>query len=258
MSREINPAAEIGFGREAASYASVRPSYPPRAVDVLADEGLAPGSRVGDLAAGTGIFTRLLAAADYDVVAVEPIPAMREQLSAASPSLEVLDGTAESIPLPDGSLDAVTVAQAFHWFDAPLALTEIARVLRPGGVLLMTWNVRDDSVGWVRAWSDIVNRLAGGRPYDDHRERPWADVVAASGRFSPVRSERVPSSFPTTPEAVVERTRSTSFVAALEPEPRQAVLDAIAAMLAEDPDTAGRSEFTFPNHTDVYWCHRLD
>lgn len=224
---------------------------------MLSDAGIAPGSRVCDLAAGTGIFTRLLVSAGYEVVAVEPIVAMRAELTAASPSVDVLAGTAESIPLPDGSIDAVTVAQGFHWFDATRALDEIARVLRPDGVLLMTWNVRDESVGWVRTWSQLVNRMAGGRPYEDHRERPWADVVAASGRFSPLLSERVPSSFPTTPAAVVERTRSTSFVAALEPGPRQAVLDAVAAMLAADSDTAGRPEFTFPNNTDVYWCHRL-
>lgn len=254
----LNPAAAIGFDREAASYAAVRPSYPPRAIELLAVAGAGAGARVCDLAAGTGIFTRLLLGAGYDVVAVEPVAGMRRELVAASPDLEVLEGTAEAIPLPDRSLDAVTVAQAFHWFEDQPALVEIARVLRPGGVMLMVWNVRDESVGWVRRWSEIVHGMAGGRPYHDHRERPWADVVAASGRFSPLSSEVVASSFPTTPEAVVERTRSTSFVAALEPDRLDEVLDAVTAMLADDPDTAGRATFSFPNHTAVYWCHRLD
>jgi SAM-dependent methyltransferase len=126
------------FGPAAGDYEAARPSYPPEAVALLERElGVGPGARVCDLAAGTGKLTRLLASTGADVVAVEPVPGMRDQLLATTPGVEVLDGTAEAIPLPDGSVDVVTVAQAFHWFRFDEALAEIARVLRPGGTLLL-------------------------------------------------------------------------------------------------------------------------
>src|SRR5436190_13208524 len=129
----IDPMAEA-FGAAASDYERARPSYPPQAIETLkADAGIGPGRRVCDLAAGTGKLTRLLVATGADVVAVEPVPGMREQLSEVLPEIEVLDGTAEAIPLDDGSLDVVTVAQAFHWFNFDEALAEIRRVLRPGG-----------------------------------------------------------------------------------------------------------------------------
>lgn len=258
MSRRVEPAAAIGFDRQAGTYAAVRPTYPGAAVSALGEAGVLPGAMVCDLAAGTGIFSRLLRDAGYDVVAIEPVEGMRSQLAEDCDDIAVLDGTAESIPMADGSCAAVTVAQAFHWFDEQPALAEIHRVLVPDGVLLMVWNVRDESVRWVRRWTDVVNTMSGGRPYSDHRERPWAEVVAASGRFTPLQSRRVRSDFRTTPAAVVERTLSTSFVAALDDEPRQAVLDAVAGILADDEDTAGRASFVFPNMTDIHWCRRLD
>src|SRR5690606_25154234 len=132
----IPDAAAEGFGRGAEAYESARPSYPPDAVGEIATVcDVGPGRRVLDLAAGTGKLTRLLVPTGAEVVAVEPVAEMRAVLSAVLPGVEALDGTAEAIPLPDASVDAVTVAQAFHWFDPPVALAEIARVLRPGGTL---------------------------------------------------------------------------------------------------------------------------
>ena len=256
MSR-VNPAAAIGFDREAASYASVRPSYPDAVVQLLAEAGVAPGGRVCDLAAGTGIFTRQLIGAGYDVVAVEPVAGMRAQLTASTPGIDALDGTAELLPLADGSIDAITVAQGFHWFDPQPALVEIARVLRPGGVLLMCWNVRDESVRWVQGWTDTVHGMSGGRPYSDHRERDWVDVIDECGPYGDVSYRRFANSFETSRAAVIERTRSTSFVAAAEPALRDAILEAVGQLIDGDPDTAGRDVFEFPNHCDVWWCHRL-
>jgi SAM-dependent methyltransferase len=135
------------FGRAAALYDRVRPSYPSDAARWML--GDAP-CRVLDLGAGTGIFTRVLASLGHDVVAVEPDDAMRAILTAATPGVAALAGSAEAIPLPAGSFDAVVAAQAQHWFDNAAARSEIARMLRPGGIFAPLWNVRDESVAWVR------------------------------------------------------------------------------------------------------------
>jgi SAM-dependent methyltransferase len=254
--RDVHPAAAVGFDREAETYARVRPSYPPEVIGVLADAGVRPPAPVCDLAAGTGIFTRLLVDAGYDVVAVEPTSGMRDEFARSGPSAPIVDGTAEAMPLDAASVDAVTVAQGFHWFDAPAALAEIHRVLRPDGVLLMVWNVRDESVDWVHELTDLVHARSGGRPYHDHREFEWRDVVAAAARFSPLQERRFPNPSPTSPQGVVDRVRSTSFVAAMDPEPQAALLAEVAELIATHPDTAGRDAFDYPHHTAVYWCRR--
>src|SRR5262245_56757726 len=123
----VKPAV-LGFdsAATAASYERARPSYPAEAVAHLVGHGgIGPGRRVLDLAAGTGKLTRLLVPTGAEVVAVEPVPAMRDQLTAVLPGVTVHDGTAGALPLPDNSVDAVTVGQAFHWFDPPRALAEI-------------------------------------------------------------------------------------------------------------------------------------
>src|SRR3954447_9097468 len=136
----IDPVAAAGFGAAANLYERARPSYPQAAVDwLIAECGIAPASTVVDLGAGTGKLTRLLVPSGARVVAVEPIAEMRAHIEGA----EVLDGTAEEVPLPDRSADVVTVAQAFHWFDHDRALPEIHRALREGGRLVLVWNMRD-------------------------------------------------------------------------------------------------------------------
>ncbi len=254
----VAPAAAVGFGREAGSYAKVRPSYPTQVMETL--EGLLPhGAHVCDLAAGTGILTRQLLDSGYRVTAVEPVVGMREELErqlamAGETGVELLDGTAEELPLADASIDAVTVGQAFHWFDPQPALAEIARVLRSGGVLLMVWNARDEDVDWMNRWGDLVAELGGGRPYSDHRERLWEDVVAESELFDPLELRTVPHEQSGTPELIIERTRSTSFIAALPPDRHQHVLDEVAELVATHPDTRGLDHITIPYNTKIYWC----
>jgi ubiquinone/menaquinone biosynthesis C-methylase UbiE len=141
----LHPTAEQGFGRAAAQYERARPGYPQAALEHLARRlGLGPGRTVIDLAAGTGKLTRPLLAGGSEVIAVEPVAAMRAALPREA---TVFDGTAEHIPLAAGAADAVTVGQAFHWFDGDAALAEIHRVLRHGGALALIWNRRlDDPV----------------------------------------------------------------------------------------------------------------
>jgi len=160
----VDRAAAIGFGRSAADYERGRPGYPRAAIELLAAQlGLWAGSRIVDLAAGTGKLTRVLDGRGWRVVAVEPVPEMRAQLRLAVPGVEVLDGTAEGLPFPGESVDAVFVAQAFHWFDVEAAAAEITRVLAPGGGLGVIRNAWDRSVTWVGELSRSSTSAAPGR-----------------------------------------------------------------------------------------------
>lgn len=261
----VHDAAARGFERGADDYEAARPGYPPEVVDLLVQMlDLAPGRRVLDLAAGTGKLTRLLVPSGAAVVAVEPVAAMRATLADLVPEAEVLDGTAEAIPLPDAAVDAVVVAQAFHWFDAPQALAELARVLRPGGALALVWNVRDESVDWVRRFGELLVEGAAedessaafretGKPYEEGQD--WAHLIGATGCFSAVERVTVAWEQPIDADLLVRRAGSTSFVSALPDDARSAALDRVRDLATTHPDIAGRSTFGFPHHTVVYWCH---
>ena len=255
----IRAAAAEGFQQGAEAYEASRPSYPPDAVaHILEVTGLGPGRRVLDLAAGTGKLTRLLVPSGADVVAVEPVAAMRETLTRALPDVEALDGTAEAIPLGDASVDAVTVAQAFHWFDAAPALAEMARVLRPGGTLVLVWNTRDRSVDWIRRFGELLVDGDGERPYDSYYEVDYPAVVATAGAgaFGSVDTWETTWVQPCDPELLVARAASVSVVAALPDERRAIVLERVRELTRTHPDLAGRSTFGFPYGTRVFSCRR--
>lgn len=210
----IDDVAARGFSAGAAAYEAARPSYPDEAIAVLREAaGLGPGTHVCDLAAGTGKLTRRLVELGGVVTAVEPVEAMRAQLRSAVPSVEVIDGAAEQIPLPDGSVDAVTVAQAFHWFDAPVALAEVARVLRPHGVLAILWNERDESTPWVAEMSRLIRWHE--RTVSRYQHVDWAEVVATAGAFEPLEERTMRWEQPMTRELLAERVRSISYIAAM-------------------------------------------
>ena len=148
------------FGAAAAAYAEHRPDYAQAAVRWALEP--APGPRVLDLGAGTGKLTATLVALGADVVAVEPDPAMLAELRRALPAVRALPGSAEAIPLPDASVDAVLAGNAMHWFDMAVAGPEIARVLAPGGILAGLWNVMDDRVDWVAGLARVSGSAAIG------------------------------------------------------------------------------------------------
>jgi len=148
------------FGTAAAAYAEHRPDSAQAAVRLALER--APGRRVLDLGAGTGKLTATLVALGADVVAVEPDPSMLTELRRALPGVGALPGSAEAIPLPDASVDAVLAGNAMHWFDMEVAGPEIARVIAPGGTLAGLWNVVDDRVDWVAGLARVSGSAAIG------------------------------------------------------------------------------------------------
>ncbi|MEO6627336.1 MAG: methyltransferase domain-containing protein [Aquihabitans sp.] len=219
----IDEVAAAGFGAGADDYERGRPSYPDDAVRWLGEHlGLGPGRRVVDLAAGTGKLTRLLEAGGSEVVAVEPVEAMRAKLAETAPGVEALSGTAEAIPLPDGSVDAVTVAQAFHWFDPDAALAEIARVVRPGGGLGIIFNERDARVPWVGELSHLIRwneREQWRVPYTV--EVDWAKrLEGVNPAFETFERYDTTYCQPMNPDILVARVLSTSYIATMPPGER--------------------------------------
>ena len=254
-SPSVHHAAAEGFGAAAQVYQQSRPDYPAALGDWLGDAlGLAPGRVVADLGAGTGKFTPLLAATGARVVAVEPVEAMRAALVAAHPGVEALAGDAFHLPLADASLDAIVCAQSFHWFAKLAALAEMRRALRPGGALGLVWNVRDERVAWVAALTRIIDRYAGDAPR--HESGRWREVFPAPG-FTPLSERRFAYEHVGSPERViVERTMSTSFIAALPADEQAHVAEAVRALIGSTPSLAGRVTVAYPYETRAYACRR--
>ncbi|NLT55795.1 MAG: methyltransferase domain-containing protein [Actinomycetales bacterium] len=230
------------FGAVAATYERGRPPYPLTAVDWLL-QGSA--RRVVDLGAGTGKLTRLLRYRGIDVIAVEPAEGMRRQLAASVPGVPILAGTAESIPLAPGSVDAVLVAQAWHWVDPARAVPEVIRVLRPGGWIGLVWNVRDARVPWVAALDRILHR-----PGDRHAA---LGVPRLGPGFGPVERYEVEWVHQLPIGALIDLAASRSHVIALPPDERAALLDEVRELLTGKKDPTEDGEIPLPY---VTWCYR--
>jgi SAM-dependent methyltransferase len=231
----VHPIASAGFGTSAAAYETGRPGYPDDAIQWLARRiGLQPGITVVDLAAGTGKLSRALAGTGAGVIAVEPIEAMRR---AISPETRVVEGTAEAIPLASGSADAVTVGQAFHWFDGRAALAEIHRVLRPGGALALLWNVQ-----WLEdpihaAIEELIAPHCQAVPR--HRTSRWREVFGRTSLFGPLAEVEFPHEQRLDAEGLAARVGSISAIGALPERERRHVLDRTRA-LARDGEVTLR------------------
>jgi SAM-dependent methyltransferase len=251
----IERAAARGYARAPSAYEQGRPAYPAEAVICLQRElGLEPGRVVLDLAAGTGKLTARLVGTGATVIAVEPVDEMRAALERKLPGVDARSSTAEAVALPDASVDAVTVGQAFHWFRGAEALSEIHRVLRPGGRLGLVWNLRDETVPWVAGLTGIMEPHRGSAPRA--ASGAWREAFERTALFGPLEEATFRHVHRLTPEGVVARVASVSFVAALGEEERAAVLRSVREVLARDPDTRGRAEVELPYRTDVYWCAR--
>jgi SAM-dependent methyltransferase len=251
----VDPRAATGFGAGVDAYERGRPSYPQAAIERLAREfELSSDSSVVDLAAGTGKLGRSLAPLVGSLIAVEPSPAMLAELGRRAPMLDAREGTAEAIPLPDGSVQAVFVGQAFHWFRTAEALDEIARVLAPGGGLALLWNHArwsEAELPWLTHFRKLVEprrEAAGSFPAGDDR---WKDVLAGNDLFTPLRSVEFPHVHRTGTEDFLDLVVSWSWIANLRDEERSGLLDQVRAMIG------GGGELELPYRTQVYWTRRV-
>lgn len=238
-----------GFESGSDIYERARPTYPPEAVDRLTGTaGLAPGDRVLDLAAGTGKMTRRLIERGLRCVAAEPSPSMRQVFTEVVPGVPLMAATAEHIPLGDDTMDAVVVAQAFHWFDPAVALAETARVLRAGGWLALIWNERDES-------DPVVSELVRISKWDTMAPYPIGKDFSAdidrSGRFGPVERTKLPFTQWLDVPDFVGQVASRSYVQVLPEAQRRALLDEVEVFGASLPQP-----IAMPYITDLF-CARV-
>ena len=221
----------LSFGSVATDYDRYRPSPPPQALDWL----LPPDAEaVLDLAAGTGAVTRELIGRAARVIAVEPDGRMREVLTARCPQAEVLAGRGEDIPLPDASVDAVVISAAWHWLDPELAVPEITRVLRVGGVLGVIWNSRDGRVPWVAEFNRLAreSREADRSPDGCSGSRRRREVTFPAGTpMSAVEEHTVEYPLPMTKDELVGLLGTYSGVITLGPERRAGLSRRVRAFL---------------------------
>jgi SAM-dependent methyltransferase len=233
------------FDGAAEEYERTRPDYPPRLLDVLP---LADDAEVLDLGAGTGKLTRVLAVRYGRVIAVEPLDKMRAILERVVPAAVNMAGSAEAIPWATGAVDGVFAGQAFHWFANREAVTEIARVLRHGGVLALVWNGPDEDrrsplPGPYLAYLDELHAAAA---FND--APPWQDVLA-HGPFGEVQQAGVPHDHILDRAGLLDNARTVSWIASRPDAEREAVLERLATLLPE-------GTYAIPNRANVMWAVR--
>jgi SAM-dependent methyltransferase len=233
------------FDRAAEEYERTRPDYPSAVLDLVP---LDRDAEVLDLAAGTGKLTRVLTRRYRRVIAVEPLDGMRAILERVVVEAESLSGNADAIPLPDESVDGVFVGQAFHWFANDGAVAEIARVLRPGGVLALVWNSGDDDrpsplPGEYRAYLEELHAVASFR-----NAPPWQDVLAR-GPFGEVHEGAVPHDHVLDRAGLLDNARTVSWIASRPDEEQQQILERLDRLLTDGP-------FAIPNLANVMWVKR--
>jgi ubiquinone/menaquinone biosynthesis C-methylase UbiE len=209
----------LSFGGVADRYDRGRPGYPDEAAGWLVGSGQA---RVLELGAGTGKLTETLVALGHEVLATDPDERMLHHLSARVPGAHACVGTAEDIPARSRSVDTVVVAQAFHWFDHPVAVPEIARVLRPGGVLAMVWNDRDESIPWVRKLGDLIGR-------QEHQTDP-VQALRTFSQFSYIEERTFRHWQVLNRQGLLDMVASRSNIATMAEDERAGRLDQVSAL----------------------------
>jgi len=238
----IDPARS--FDRAAEEYEAARPDYPIELLDALP---VPADATVLDLGAGTGKLTRVLARRYAHVIAVEPLDNMRAILERVVPEAETHPGSAEDIPLPDASVDAVFAAQAFHWFATDHAVAEIARVLKPGGVFADVFNDSGGDSTLPPEYSARIEEIfAGPRTGAEDDERV---AVIERGPFTELRVDTAPHEQVQDRESVLRFMRSISYIAKLPDDEREATMAELGALLPP-------GEYRFPMLATARWAVR--
>jgi SAM-dependent methyltransferase len=238
---------ELSFDLVAGEYERTRPDYPSALLDQLP---LGADAAVLDLGAGTGKLTRVLARRYNDVTAVEPLANMRAMLERSVPGVTALPGSAERIPLDDGSVDGVFAAQAFHWFDKAVALPEIARVLRPGGVFAIVWNEGNDDLPDPRPAEFVqeVQTLHDAALMRWKDEPAWEDLLRDGGLFEDVHDRTfVTHDHVLDRPGILDNLRSVSWIATRDD--REDVVARLGALLPE-------ATYAIPNRANIIWAVR--
>jgi len=247
----------LSFGAAAAAYAEHRPDYAQAAVRWALEP--VPGLRVLDLGAGTGKLTEGLVALGAEVTAVEPDPAMLAELRRGLPAVRAMTGSAENIPLPDASVDAVLAGHSLHWFDMDVAGPEIARVLVPGGILAGLWNVLDDRIDWVAGLERVSGSAAVG-PRDTFSGwrsatgRTYLPNPGVAVRFDSPEQAEFQHGQRRTVDSLVDALATRAGVLVMSEREREATLSRIRTFLADTPETTG--EFEVPMLTGVLRVRR--
>ncbi|KAI8334674.1 S-adenosyl-L-methionine-dependent methyltransferase [Chlamydoabsidia padenii] len=252
--------ASNGFQNESRNYALSRPKYPKEAIDFI--RSLIPANaNVVDLGAGTGIMTKFLVEdAHFQVTAVEPVAGMRDQLAINVPGVTIIDGTSWDTNLPSETYDAVIVAQAFHWFDDVKTLQEMDRILKPGGQVLLIWNMESKKARWVEELRNLYEVYDGAAP--QYRKGTWKKVWGTSEAKSlfntPLQHRRFDYNMPFAPDRIFPRILSKSYIAILTKE-EQNLLEKNVNAILNDPNLGFVVDpqsglVNYPHDTDLYWC----
>lgn len=248
-----NPADVLA--RQAAAFVRGRPDYPAEIESWLRSElGIGEGKIAVDLGSGTGKFLPRLLATGAKVIAIEPLIQMRSHLVTLYPGVNAIEGRAQTIPLADGSVDAVICAMCFHLFATNEALQEIWRVLKPGGPLGLIWNIRDATEAWVAGVVEIMAPYEQGIPH--YESGAWRAVFPARG-FSELRETRFANPQTGSPEhIIVDRVLSTHAIARLPQADRDNIVAKLWDLIAATPELAGKPTVTFPNDCYAYSCRK--
>lgn len=255
MNKPIHEYAAKGFDVSSEAYERGRPEYPLDAVEFLISKlALNHHSRVADLGAGTGKLSKILRKSCAKIIAIEPVEGMRKKFSAVLPDVEILEGRAEKIPLEQESMDAVVIAQAFHWFDGESALKEIYRVLKPGGKIGLLWNARDESAPWVAQLTKIIDPYERGAPR--YKSGKWRKAFEETILFSKLEHAEFRHTQQGDVSMMVDRVGSISFIASLDFREKLLVLEKIS-QLVEDNKNQGTGLIELPYRTDVFVSTKL-
>ncbi|KAI8642889.1 S-adenosyl-L-methionine-dependent methyltransferase [Parasitella parasitica] len=258
--------ASNGFQAQADAYAKARPSYPDEAIAFISKlmAGHQNTPNVLDLGAGTGIMTKLLVEkCGFEVTAVEPVDNMRLQLESTVPKAKSAKGTAWSIPVEDESQDMVMLAQCFHWFDDIESLKEIHRVLRPGGLVVLIWNMESrERSAWVAKLRDLYEVYDASAP--QYRMGYWKNVFltrAAQELYAlPLQHRRFTFDVPAKRDHIWPRIMSKSYIAILDQDSREKLHQDVKTVLEDPqhslPENGSDQEFIYCHDTDMYWTYK--